>query len=137
MSRKFKRVVLDGQAPLVFEEKPVVTGDGKKAFKTLTAAVRAAEVARDEVKAELEAARELAEAYRAAGKELLAEARELAEAYRAAAEALLEDALGRLQRVERFAHERAAMVRRWVWVDLVVFGVGSGVLAVGCALGWW
>ena len=54
-----------------------------------------------------------------------------------AAEELLDAAMGKLRRVERFANERAAMVRRWVWVDLAIFGVGAGVLAVGCALGWW
>ena len=127
MSRKvYKRVQVDGSTPLVFEEKAPVVGDGRKAFKSMTAAVRAAEVARDEVKAALSDAR--AE---------LAEARELAEAYRVAAEELLDAAMGKLRRVERFANERAAMVRRWVWVDLAVFGVGAGVLAVGCALGWW
>lgn len=120
MSRKvYKRVQVDGSTPLVFEEKPVVTGDGKKAFKSMTAAVRAAEVARDEARA------------------VLAEARKQAEAYHVAAEELLDAAMGKLRRVERFANERAAMVRRWVWVDLAIFGVGAGVLAVGCALGWW
>ncbi|MBQ3525803.1 MAG: hypothetical protein IJA63_05960 [Akkermansia sp.] len=120
MSRKvYKRVQVDGSTPLVFEEKAPAVGDGKRAFKTLTAAVRAAEAARDEVKAEL------------------AEARELAAAYRAAAEELVEAAMGRLRMAERGCCERAAMARRWVWVDLVIFGVGSGVLATGCALGWW
>lgn len=119
MSNKVRRVVLDGQAPLVFAEKPKAVGNGGKAFKTLTAAVRAAEAARDEVKAEL------------------AEARELAVAYREAAEELLEAAMGRLRMAERVCGERAAMVRRWVWVDLVIFGVGAGVFAAGCALGWW
>ena len=127
MSRKvYKRVQVDGSTPLVFEEKAPVVGDGRKAFKSMTAAVRAAEVARDEVKAALSDAR--AE---------LAEARKQAEAYSVAAEELLDAAMGKLRRVERYANERAAMVRRWVWVDLAVFGVGAGVLAVGSWLGWW
>lgn len=119
MSNKVKRVVLDGQSPLVFAEKPKAVGNGGKAFKTLTAAVKAAEAARDEVKAEL------------------AEAREVASAYRLAAEELLEAASGKLRKAERLMAGQAAMVRRWVWVDLVIFGVGSGVLATGSALGWW
>lgn len=119
MSNKVRRVVLDGQSPLVFEEKPKAVGNGGKAFKSVTAAVKAAEAARDEVKAEL------------------AEAREVAVAYRAGAEELLEAAMGKLRRAERLMAGQATMVRRWVWIDLVIFGVGSGVLATGCALGWW
>lgn len=119
MSNKVKRVVLDGQSPLVFAEKPKAVGNGGKAFKTLTAAVRAAEAARDEVKAEL------------------AEARELAVAYREAAEELVEAVMGRLRMAERLVAGKAAMARRWVWVDMVVFGVFAGVFATGCALGWW
>ena len=120
MSRKvYKRVQVDSSTPLVFEEKAPVVGDGKKAFKSMTAAVKAAEVARDEARVALR------------------DAQEMAEAYHVAAEELLDAAMGKLRRVERYANERAAMVRRWVWVDLVVFGVGAGVLAAGCALGWW
>ena len=119
MSNKVKRVVLDSQSPLVFAEKPKAVGNGGKAFKTLTAAVKAAEAARDEARAEL------------------AEAREVAVAYRAGAEELLEAATGKLRRAERLMAGRATMVKRWVWVDLVIFGVGAGVLATGCALGWW
>lgn len=108
MSNKVKRVVLDGSTPLVFAEKPKAVGNGGKAFKTLTAAVRAAEVARDEARGELAAARELVEA-----------------------------AMGRLREAERVCCERAAMARRWLLVDMVVFGVIWGVFATGCALWLW
>lgn len=123
MSRKvYKRVQVDSSTPLVFEEKPVVTGDGKRAFKSVTAAVRAAEVARDEVKAEL------------------AEARELAVAYRAGAEELLEAASGKLRRAERYANASQLKMQRWLLLDMAVWGVTGlvwGVVTVGYWLGWW
>lgn len=67
MSKKVYRV--DGtqgqNAPLWLPEKKVQPGTGKSAFRNLTAAVRAAEAARDEARAE-----------RAAGHEVLAQLRE-------------------------------------------------------------
>lgn len=68
MSKKTYRV--DGtqrqNAPLWLPEKPVQPGTGKSAFRNLTAAVRAAEAARDEAREE-----------RNAGHEALAQLREL------------------------------------------------------------
>lgn len=119
MSNKVRRVVLDGQSPLVFAEKPKAVGNGGKAFKSVTAAVKAAEAARDEARAEL------------------ADAREVASAYRLAAEELVEATMGKLRKAERLLAGQAAMVRRWVWIDLGIWGVGTGVLATGSALGWW
>lgn len=42
---------MESGKPLVFAEKPMKTGKGDKAYKSLTAAVKAAEKARDEIKA--------------------------------------------------------------------------------------
>lgn len=122
MSNKVRRVVLDGSTPLVFAEKPKAVGNGGKAFKTLTAAVRAAEVARDEARG------------------VLAEARELAVAYREAAEELLEAAMGRLREAERYADASQLKMQRWLLLDMVVWGVTGlvwGVVTVGYWLGWW
>lgn len=41
---------MESGKPLVFAEKPMKTGKGDKAYKSLTAAVKAAEKARDEVR---------------------------------------------------------------------------------------
>lgn len=60
MSKKVYRV--DGtqfeNAPLWLPEKPVKPGTGKSAFRNLTAAVRAAEAARDEAREERNAGHE-------------------------------------------------------------------------------
>lgn len=119
MSNKIKRVVLDGQSPLVFAEKPKAVGNGGKAFKSVTAAVKAAEAARDEARAEL------------------ADAREVAVAYRAGAEELLEAALGKLRRAERLMEGQVAKAKRWWLIDFACFTLWCVMMAVGCLLGWW
>ena len=123
MSRKvYKRVQVDSSTPLVFEEKAPVVGDGRKAFKSMTAAVKAAEVARDEARV------------------AMGEARELAEAYRVAAEELLEAAMGKLRSAERYANASQLKMQRWLLLDMAVWGVTGlvwGVVTVGYWLGWW
>ena len=123
MSRKvYKRVQVDSSTPLVFEEKAPVVGDGRKAFKSMTAAVKAAEVARDEARV------------------AMGEARELAEAYRVAVEELLEAAMGKLRSAERYANASQLKMQRWLLLDMAVWGVTGlvwGVVTVGYWLGWW
>ena len=60
MSKKVYRVdgTADGRVPLLVAEKPVQPGKGKSAFRSLTAAVKAAEAARDEARAERNAGHE-------------------------------------------------------------------------------
>ena len=122
MSKKVQRVRVDAGTPLVFAEKPMAVGDGKKAFKSVTAAVKAAEAARDEARTLIEGAEELAEAYRVA------------------AEELLEAAMGKVRRAERYANASQLKMQRWLLLDMAVWGVTGlvwGVVTVGYWLGWW
>lgn len=86
MSRKVYRTNLGEHAqdvPLVFANEPrPVVGKGGKAFKSLTAAVKAAEAARDEAVFNLEACR----------------------GYKVATEEVLEAACKRLREAEGFRH---------------------------------
>ena len=107
MSRKVYRTNLGEHAsdvPLVFanEPKPVV-GKGGKAFKSLTAAVKAAEAARDEAVFNLEACR----------------------GYKVATEEVLEAACKRLREAEgyvrRMRRELVALLLLFVGVVVVGF----------------